>query len=229
MDHIRRIAALALTATFCLGGSGVALDQAAERRAVALPEPRQEGKVSVEQALARRRSIREYASEPLPLAAVSQLLWAAQGVTDPGGLRTAPSAGALHPLEVYLVAGAVAGLEPGIYRYDPERHRLLFHAPGDPREDLAEAALAQDWVARAPAQLVLAAVPARTARKYGRRAPRYVHMEVGHAAQNVYLQAVALDLGTVVVGAFHDERLKRVLALPKEVEPLALMPLGRPR
>ena len=229
MEHVRGIAALALAATFCLGGSGVATDQATEQRAIALPEPRREGEVSVEQALARRRSIREYASEPLPLADVSQLLWAAQGVTDPHGLRTAPSAGALYPLEVYLVAGAVSGLAPGIYHYDPRRHRLLFHAPGDPREDLAEAALAQDWVARAPAQLVLAAVPARTARKYGGRAPRYVHMEVGHAAQNVYLQAVALELGTVVVGAFHDGRLKRVLALPAEVEPLADMPVGRPR
>ena len=133
MEHVRGIAALALAATFCLGGSEGALDRAAEKGAVALPEPRREGKLSVEQALARRRSVREYASGPLPLAAVSQLLWAAQGVTDPEGLRTAPSAGALYPLEVYLVAGAVAGLAPGIYRYDPQRHRLLFHAPGDPR------------------------------------------------------------------------------------------------
>jgi SagB-type dehydrogenase family enzyme len=116
-----------------------------------------------------------------------------------------------------------------VYRYDPPRHRLLLRSRGDPRDDLAKAALEQDWVAEAPAILVLGAVYERTARRYGKRAPRYVHMEMGHAAQNVYLQAVALDLGTVIVGAFHDRQLHRVLGLPDEVEPLGVMPLGRPR
>ena len=196
---------------------------------IALPEPNLEGRVSVERALALRRSLREFAPEPLPLSAVSQLLWAAQGLTDPAGLRTAPSAGALYPLEVYLVAGTVSGLRPGVYRYDPRRHRLLLQSKGDRRAGVAEAALGQDWLAEAPAIVVLAAVYQRTARKYGKQAARYVHIEAGHAAQNVYLQAGALGLGTTMVGAFRDEELERVLGLPKQVKPLGLLPIGKPR
>jgi len=196
---------------------------------VPLPEPRLEGDTSVERAIAKRRSVREYASDPLSLAAASQLLWAAQGVTGPGGLRAAPSAGALYPLELYLVAGAVEGLRPGVYHYEPGRHRLVAQVAGDRRSALADAALAQAWIAEAPATLVVAAVPARTAGKYGPRAARFVPMEVGLAAENVGLQAVALGLGSVVVGAFDDGRVRRVLDLDPEVEPLALLPVGRPR
>jgi SagB-type dehydrogenase family enzyme len=196
---------------------------------VRLPEPRLEGKVPVERALALRRSVREFASEPLSLSAASQLLWAAQGVTEPGGGRTAPSAGALYPLEVYLVAGAVTDLTPGVYHYEPRRHRLVLTAKGDRRAGVAEAALDQDWVAEAPAILVLAAVQQRTARKYGARAARYVHIEVGHAAQNVYLQALALGLGTTVVGAYRDDPLAGLLELPRQAKPLALLPVGVPR
>ena len=205
------------------------METASDGKDVALPRPSHEGEVSVEQALALRRSVRAFAAEPLPLSAVSQLLWAAQGVTDAAGHRTAPSAGALYPLEVRLVAGAVSGLRSGVYRYDPIRHRLRLESEGDLRTRIAEAALSQDWVAQAPAIVVLAAVVERTARKYGERAPRYVHMEVGHAAQNVYLQATALGLGTTMVGAFRDEELARVLGLPAQVEPLALLPVGKPR
>ena len=133
------------------------------------------------------------------------------------------------PLEVYLVAGAVSGLRPAVYHYDPRRHRLVLRQEGDARTRLAQAALQQGWVAEAPAVIVLAAVPARTARKYGERATRYVHMEVGHAAQNVYLQAAALGLGTTVVGAFHDTAVTRALGLPAETKPMALLPVGRPR
>ena len=196
---------------------------------VRLPEPSFEGKVPVERALALRRSVREFASEPLSLSAASQLLWAAQGVTEPGGGRTAPSAGALYPLEVYLVAGAVTDLPPGVYHYEPRRHRLVLSAKGDRRAGVAEAALDQDWVAEAPAILVLAAVQQRTARKYGARAARYVHIEVGHAAQNVYLQALALGLGTTVVGAYRDDPLADLLELPRQAKPLALLPVGVPR
>jgi SagB-type dehydrogenase family enzyme len=196
---------------------------------VRLPEPSLDGKVPVERALALRRSVREFASEPLSLSAASQLLWAAQGVTEPGGGRTAPSAGALYPLEVYLVAGAVTDLPPGVYHYEPRRHRLVLSAKGDRRAGVAEAALDQDWVAEAPAILVLAAVQQRTARKYGARAARYVHIEVGHAAQNVYLQALALGLGTTVVGAYRDDALAGLLELPRQAKPLALLPVGVPR
>jgi len=208
-----------------MGGEAMPSDEAD----VALPAPSVEGEIPVERALALRRSVREFAPGSLSLSAVSQLLWAAQGVTDPAGLRTAPSAGALYPLEVYLVAGAVAGLRPGLYRYDPGRHRLIFASGGDLRGRVARAASNQQWVAEAPAIVVLAAHYQRTTRKYGERAERYVHMEAGHAAQNVYLQAAALRLGTTMVGAFHDEKLARVLDLPDRAKPLGLLPVGKPR
>lgn len=196
---------------------------------IALPAPRVDGELSVEQALARRRSLRKFAHAPLPLSAVSQLLWAAQGITHPDGMRTAPSAGALYPLEVYLVAGAVTGLEPGVYHYEPGRHRLVLGTEGDVRVGVARAALGQAWISEAPAILVLGAVYERTERKYRQRTARYVHIESGHAAQNVYLQAEALGLGTTIVGAFHDGDLSRVVGLSGPVKPLALLPVGRPR
>ena len=219
-----------VASALCSGSAGRTTDEMASSNGdLALPAPRFSGEISVEQALGRRRSRREFAPEPLPLSAASQLLWAAQGFTDPAGLRTAPSAGALYPLEVYLAAGAVSGVRPGLYRYDPRAHRLLLQYEGDPRARVAEAALEQRWLAEAPAIIVLTAVYQRTARKYGERATRYVHMEVGHAAQNVYLQAEALGLGTTLVGAFHDEALARELRLPDETKPLGLLPVGKPR
>jgi SagB-type dehydrogenase family enzyme len=200
---------------------------------VALPEPRRDGLVSLERALQHRRSVRLFAPEPLALQAVSQLLWAAQGATAKvarhHGNRSAPSAGALYPLELYLLAGDVSHLQPGLYRYDPQRHRLLWLSSEDLRISIADAACHQDWAAHAPALLVLAAVAARTAQKYGNRTARYVSMETGHAAQNVYLQATALGLGTTVIGAFDDAKLARVLGLPGEIAPLAVLPVGRPR
>jgi SagB-type dehydrogenase family enzyme len=195
---------------------------------VSLPEPKRTGEVSVEGALAARRSVRSFAGKPLPLPKASQLLWAAQGRTHPAGLRTAPSAGALYPLELYLIAGAVSELEQGLYRYDPDRHHLERLRAGDARAQTARAAFHQDWLAEAPAILVLTAIYARTERKYGERATRYVHMEVGHAAENVYLQAVALGLGTTMVGAFDDDALVRALGLPAQEKPLALLPVGYP-
>lgn len=194
---------------------------------IPLPAPMREGRMSVEQAMAHRRSRREYRATPLSLATISQLLWAAQGVTDPRGRRTAPSAGALYPLEVYLLAGEVEGLPPGVYHYDPRAHALSTTLPGDQRSELARAALDQMWLADAPVVLVFTAVYARTIAKYGRRGRQYVHMDAGCAAQNVYLQAEALGLGTVFVGAFHDARVQAVLALSEQETPLVIMPVGR--
>lgn len=194
---------------------------------VKLPAPRPDGAVSVEAALQGRRSVREFSGRPLSLEEVSQLLWAAQGITHPEGLRAAPSAGALYPLEVYLVAGDVTGLPAGVYRYGPRGHELHKVADGDRRSALARAALEQDCVRDGAAVLVLAGVYERTLRKYGERGVRYVHMEVGHAAQNVYLQAETLGLGTVMVAAFHDEEVRRIAELRKEERPLALMPVGK--
>ena len=146
-----------------------ALARTSGDRVVALPAPRLDGERSVEAALTRRRSLRSYAPTPISLEAISQVLWSAQGVTDPRGFRTAPSAGALFPLELYLVAGNVTGLTPGVYRYEPGQHELHQESAGDRRGPLVAAALDQDWMLDAPAVLVIGAVYERTAGKYGRR------------------------------------------------------------
>lgn len=194
---------------------------------IKLPSPRYNSDVSIEQALLKRRSVRKYKAEPLTIAEVSQLLWSAQGITNPSGFRTAPSAGALYPLEVYLVVGEVKGLSQGIYKYLPRQHELLKIKDGDARRELAIAALGQSWVKDAAVDIVFAAVYERVTRKYGKRGIRYVHMEVGHAAENVYLQAVSLKLGTVVVGAFEDEKVKRILNMAESEQPLYIMPIGK--
>ena len=196
---------------------------------IPLPEAGSGQGMSVEEAMENRRSIREFSREGLLLEDVSELLWAAQGITSRRGYRTAPSAGGLYPLELYVVAGDVAGLSPGVYRYRPQKHDLVLVATGDYRKGLASAALGQDWVRRAPAILVITGVYERTMAKYGERGRRYVHMEVGHAAQNVYLKATAQGLGTVMVGAFDDEEVQEVLSLPADHEPLGLMPIGHGR
>ena len=202
--------------------------QAVPQAVVRLPAPRH-GTVSLDSALRARRSVREFAVAPLPIAELGQLLWASQGSTRDGEGRTVPSAGALYPIEVYVAVGRVHRLEPGVYRYDPRGHTLALVRSGDHRRGLATAALRQDWMEQAPAIVVITALYARTTVKYGERGRRYVHMEVGHAAQNVYLEATALGLGTTLVGAFDDARVARLLGLPANAEPLGLMPVGRPR
>ncbi|MEW6045077.1 MAG: SagB/ThcOx family dehydrogenase [Bacillota bacterium] len=183
--------------------------------------------MSLETVLARRRSVREFRDEAIPVEALSQLLWAAYGVVDPSeGRHTVPSAGATFPLEIVAVAGKVTGIPAGSYRYRPASHALEPLRSGDIRAQLARAALAQEFVAAASATLVVAAVPERTTERYGRRGVRYVFMEAGHACQNVYLQAEALGLGTVAVGAFDDEAVRRILGIPEE--PLYILPIGRP-
>ena len=181
----------------------------------------------LEKLLQQRRSVRTFGKAPLSLATLGQLLWAAQGITHPKGLRTAPSAGALYPLELYVVAGEVEGLPPAVYRYLPKDHRLLETAPGDRRQALAKAALYQLWLDDAAVVVVFTAIYARTTRKYGKRGERYVHIEVGHAAQNLFLQAEALSLGTVDVGAFRDNKVSKLLDLPDDTQPLLLMPVGK--
>ena len=192
-----------------------------------LPEPQYESDMPVEQCLLQRRSIRDYSEEPITLQELSQLLWAAQGITDPRGFRTAPSAGALYPLEVYVAAGNVEGLTPGIYRYEPEEHQVILLTVGDKRDELAYAALAQDFVKEGALVIVFTAVYERTTIKYGERGIRYVNMEAGHVAQNLFLQATALGLGMVTVGAFHDEEVAETLSLPDDEHPLYIIPIGR--
>lgn len=188
-----------------------------------LPAPRQTGPVSLEQSLARRRSVREFAPRPLPDDILAQLLWAAQGQTSPQGLRTAPSAGALYPLELY------AATERGLLHYDPRRHCVRTVNPRDLRSALQRAALAQAAVGEAAVVFVVAAVDQRTAVKYGPRAERYVNLEAGHAAQNLLLQATALELGAVPIGAFQDADVSAVLGLSPAERPVYLLAVGWPR
>ena len=193
---------------------------------IQLPQVGKTGSASLEQTLWERRSLRQFSSDSISMETASQLLWAAQGINDQRGRRTCPSAGALYPLEVLMACGAVQGLSPGCYRYLPHAHALEEMQRGDLRGSLARASLDQSWMAHAPAILVLSAVYARTTGKYGPRGVRYVHMEVGAAAQNIHLQAEALGVGTVFVGAFSDREVQRILGLPAEEEPLALFPTG---
>ena len=194
---------------------------------IKLPNPRTMGEQSVEMLFKQRRSVRSYQKSPLNLAEVGQLLWSAQGVSDVQGLRTAPSAGALYPLKIFVVIGDVNELSAGIYQYNPEEHSLLKTANGDLRKSLQKAALDQTCVGDAAIIFVFTAIYQRTIWKYGKRGVRYVHMEVGHAGQNLFLQAEGLGLGTVVVGAFDDDEVREVLNLDTDLQPLSLMPVGR--
>lgn len=189
-----------------------------------LPPPSLLGSRSLEETLAQRRSVRAFDDEPLILAELGQLLWAAQGVTNERGFRTAPSAGALYPLGLYVATA------DGIFQYQPGGHQLLVLTQDDARSTLYSAALRQEPVLQAPAVFVVTAVYERTASKYGAvRAQRYVHLEAGHAAQNLLLQAVALGLGAVPIGAFQDEQVQAALQLPADHQPLYLIPAGHPR
>ena len=196
---------------------------------IRLPAPAARGAMSVEEALHVRRSVRALRDEELPLAQLAQLLWAAQGITDPEGHRTAPSAGARYPLEIYVVAGRVSGLTAGVYKYRAREHDLVRHLEGDQRSRLVQAAVGQDWIAQAPAVLAIASVDERTRARYRDRTERYVAIEVGHVGQNVYLQATALGLGTTMVGAFQDDSVAAVLHLDRAERPVGLMPVGRPQ
>ncbi|HEY4698806.1 MAG TPA: SagB/ThcOx family dehydrogenase [Nitrososphaerales archaeon] len=199
---------------------------------IQLFEPVKKGTVSIEEAISRRRSIRNYTSEPLNLQEVGQLLWAAQGVTEPNwSLRAAPSAGGTYPLEIYIVVSlnGVDNLPPGVYRYIPKHHSIILIAKGDKMNDLAVAALDQQWVSESKVSIVIAALFERTTDRYGERGIRYVYMEAGHASQNIYLQAVALNLGTVAIGAFHDEQVQKIVDMPDKEKPLYILPVGRPK
>jgi SagB-type dehydrogenase family enzyme len=194
---------------------------------IGLPEPRRTSGTMLEAAMSGRRSERDFARGPIALAELAQLLWAAQGFTHDDGRRTAPSAGATYPLEVYAVAGDVQDLPPGVYRYQPGVHALVGVGVGDRRRALAAAALEQYWIAGAPLILATVALFGRTTGRYGRRGERYVHMEAGHVGQNICLQAVALGLGTTVVGAFDDQAVKAVIGTDQPGDPLCLLPVGR--
>jgi SagB-type dehydrogenase family enzyme len=187
-----------------------------------LTEPVTKGQVSLEETLKTRKSIRHFTDTPLTREEISQLLWAGQGITRRWGGRTAPSAGALYPLELFIA------LPEGIFHYNPNGHSLILHVNQNVLTALSRAALGQGCVRDAPAVIVIAAVYERLETKYGSRAERYAKIEVGHAAQNILLQAVSLGLGAVPVGAYYDEKVKKVLKLPPYHEPLYLIPVGHP-
>ena len=189
-----------------------------------LPDPDLKGEMSLEEALANRRSVRSFKDTPLTPDQIGQLLWAAQGITHPTGYRTAPSAGALYPLEVY------ATTQDGLFHYDPAAHSLVEILSDDPRPALYQAALEQEPIREAPLVIIITGVFGRTAIKYGEsRSPQYVHLEAGHAAQNILLQAVALGLGAVPIGAFQDSQVKEALSLPSDHIPFYLIPVGSPK
>ncbi len=188
---------------------------------IQLSKPKLDGEISVEKAISKRRSIRSYARRELTLEQISQLLWAAQGITDKfRGFRTAPSAGALYPLEIYIAN------KDGLFHYIPQGHRLKKISSEDVRRGLSQAALGQPWVAEAAIDIIICAVYERATSRYGQRGIRYTDIEVGHAAENIHLQAVALGLSSVPIGAFRDEAVSKILSLPEDERPLYIIPVG---
>lgn len=196
--------------------------------AVPLPKPTIRAGATLERALATRRARRTFADQPVALGQLAQLLWAAQGVTGDYDLRTAPSAGALHPLRLYVIAARVDGLAPGVYRYRAATHDLEPVAAGDFRAEVTAATSSQECLGEGALDLVIAADPRPTTAKYGDRGLRYLYMEAGHASQNVYLQATALGLATTSVGAFDDAAMARVAHLRSDEIPVYAMPVGHP-
>lgn len=194
-----------------------------------LPQPAYKGEISVERAIKERRTVRAFRPDSLSITQLSQLLWAAYGITDERkGFRAAPSAGALYPLDIYAVVGkgGVEVLAPGVYRYHPARHSLEVVGKGDRRKDVAGAALWQMWIAKAPVIFVITAEYERITRKYGERGIRYAHIEVGHVGQNIFLQAGTLGLGAGIVGAFRDASVIKAIGAPSEYVPLIIIPVG---
>lgn len=196
-----------------------------QSKKIQLPSPITRGDVSLEETLSKRRSIRAYTRDPLSVEEVSQLLWAAQGLNHEELGRTAPSAGATYPLEVYIVVNRVEGLDSGLYHYSPAEHVLEIRKAGSFSKELEEAALRQGMVEAAAVNIILTAVYERTTARYKDRGIRYVQIEVGHVGQNICLQAEALGLGTVAVGAFHDGRVRTLLEINEEI--LYIMPVGQ--
>ncbi|MFO7547327.1 MAG: SagB/ThcOx family dehydrogenase [Acidimicrobiia bacterium] len=205
------------------GCNGDAPARPAAGRAFDLPPAPTSGSITLEEALASRRSVREYRETPLDLDTIGRLFWAAQGRTQAGGAgRAAPSAGGTYPLEIYVATS------DGLLRYLPDGHRAEWLTRSDLRPGLHRAALDQRSVLEAPAVFVIGGIPTRTESRYGERAERYVFLEAGHAAQNLLLQATALDLGAVPIGAFRDDEVSRVLGLAEGEHPIYLIPVGHP-
>lgn len=203
----------------------------AQSAPIYLPPPSVTGGMSLDEAIARRRSIRSFDTEPVSLTQLSQILWAAQGITDSSSkLRSVPSGGAAYPLEIFAACGnnGVEGIKAGVYRYQVDGHALTIHQPVDVKYELAKAAWYQEYILQAPVGIIICALYNRTTATYESRGERYVYVEVGHVGQNIYLQATALGLGTVAIGAFSDEQIRTILQLDEQYTPIYIMPLGKP-
>ena len=188
---------------------------------IELPGPQVISDVSLEESINNRRSVREFEDKGLSLKEISQLLWSAQGITDQErGFRSIPSAGALYPLEIFVVSDA------GIYRYIPENHEISCLFEFDKRLELAEACVSQDFISDAPASIIITGILSKTEKKYGERALRYVYLEAGHCCQNILLQATAIGLGAVPVGAFYDTEILKILGLDDSYTPIYVIPIG---
>ena len=216
-----RIFALSFLCLFCCSLIRAEGDEMKAETKIALPEPKTTGRMTLEEAIYKRRSIRSFASKELSLEQISQLLWAAQGITDTGmGFRTAPSAGALYPLELYIVK------KDGFFHYHPMGHILEKAGDRDVRNEIVRTALGQSFIGQAPVSVIISVVKSRVTDKYSSRGNRYVDIEVGHAAENLQLQAVTLGLGSVAIGAFTDSEVKSILGLPEDTEPRYIIPVG---
>jgi SagB-type dehydrogenase family enzyme len=209
-----------------------------EQTIIKLPNPQLKGKISLEETILKRRSVRKYNREPLNLSQLSQILWSAQGVTGTMKLKAAPSAAATYPPEICIFFGkqrviaskakqTTEELQAGIYHYEADSYSLRLHKANDSTPDLARAALDQEFIFDATVDIVICALYHRTSSSYGRRGERYVHTEVGHAGENIHLQAVALGLATVEVGTFYDEEVRKLIGVEEQIKPLYIMPLGK--
>ena len=213
---------------WCASDTYVEKENHIENEVIELPTPNLVGNMSLEETLSQRRSRRTFSNVSLSLVDLSQLLWAAQGITSVSGKRTAPSAGALYPLEIYVVVGSVESLSQGVYHYDPEADSVTKILDGDMRQELllAVASYNQSAVGSAAIDIVITAAYERTTQRFGDRGIRYVILEAGHVAQNIYLQCESLGLNTVSMGSFNDQEVKNLLNI--EEDPLYIMPVGYP-
>jgi SagB-type dehydrogenase family enzyme len=198
-----------------------------EKITIQLPKPATIGSMSVEETIANRRSSRRYKDESITLAELGQLLWAGHGITSPHGFRTVPSAGALYPLELYVVVSNVSDLTAGVYKYQPKEHRLEQVIDGDKKSELCKTCRMQPCVNSAAANIVICAVYERTTKKYGPSSIKFTDAEVGCVYENMHLQAVALNLGTVYVGGFEPETVREEICCATDEEPVCVMPIGK--
>ncbi|RPH92575.1 SagB/ThcOx family dehydrogenase [candidate division KSB1 bacterium] len=201
--------------------------KSAAEKTILLPEPKTRSRFSVERALLMRRSIRDYTKESLTLEELTQLLWSCQGITSAEGFRTTPSAGAVYPLEIYAVVERVDDLPAGVYHYLPGRkeHRIESVKRGHFGKRIFELSTKQDFIKDAAVNIILATVTSRMEKQYGEAALRYVLMEMGHAAQNIHIQAEALGLGSVAVGYLNEKTVQELMGI--EAEPLYMVSAGK--